>query len=187
MPPEAPAEASLPDEVLQIPAMQALMAGNPPALSANLQDFAKRPEASAIMGNKDALMAAGMGTYRSLSGDLGVLFNRFYVSPEEITAADKNGQLASIAIPFDVVNQQVAGSGDKNPVLEKKEAPEGFRTAPAATPPQSQSVVTSPGPSSEAELNAQRARLKNSAVGGPTSGARPAAGRLLNSILKPVL
>lgn len=183
----APAQGGLPDDLIRIPAVSALLAGDPPALSASLADFAKRPEAQMMATNKDALMAAGIGTYRSLSGDLGVLFNRMYVSPEEIQAADKAGKLGTIAPAFDAVNAQVSKSGENHPVLKRKEVPGGFKTAPAPEPPQTASPVGMPAPSSEAQLNAQRARLKNQAPGGPTSGAKPGAGRLLNSILRPVL
>ena len=168
--------------------MQGLFAGSPPALSAPLAEFAKRPEGQLIQKNAPMLQKAGMGLYRSIGGDLGVMFNSFYVSGEEIKAADEAGKLTEIAPPFDAINQQIAGMGaDAHPALQKREQPQGFKTAPAKNPPQSQSPVRMPPPSAEKDIKAQQARMKNMAPGSPTSGPKPGAGRMLNSILKPVL
>lgn len=171
----------IPDEVLQIPAMQALFAGSPAALSASLAAFANRPEGKLIQSNKDVLMKAGMGLYRALDGDTGVIFNQMYVNGAELQQADKAGQLAQLAPPFDSVNQSVASSGADNPVLKSGQVPNGFKTASVPAAPQSNSAVP---PASAAT---QRARVANMAPKGPTSGPKPGAGRLLNSILKPVI
>jgi hypothetical protein len=186
-PPPEEAQAGLPEELLKIPAMQGLFAGQPPALSADMKAFANRPEAQLIGQSQQQLLAAGIGAYRSLSGDVAVLFNRFYIAPEEIQAADKEQKLLEVAPPFDAVNAQIAGSGEKNPVLAKRESPQGFKTAPAPQPPQSGSVIKAPTPSSEAETVRQTARTKAMTAQGPTSGPKPAAGRLLNNILRPVI
>jgi hypothetical protein len=152
-----------------------------------MKAFANRPEAQLIGQSQQQLLAAGIGAYRSLSGDVAVLFNRFYIAPEEIQQADKEQKLLEVAPPFDTVNAQIAGSGKDNPALAQREAPTGFKTAPAPTPPQSGSVIKAPAPPAEAEATRQKARTKAMQPQGPTSGAKPGAGRLLNSILRPVL
>jgi hypothetical protein len=186
-PQAAPAEtggAKLPDEVLQIPAMQALFAGAPAAFSASLKEFQNRPEAKLIASNKDALQQAGMGLYRSLGGDLGVLFNQLKISGEQLKAADQAGKLLELAPPFDVVNQQVAGSGENNPVLSAQPSAGAAGNTPAAAN-QMNSPVRSPAPlSAGAQKSLTNARIKNQTLGRPVDGPKPGQGRLLNNILK---
>lgn len=179
------ATSSLPDEILQIPAMQALFSGSPAALSASLAQFGQRPEGKLIQSNKDVLMKAGMGLYRALDGDTGVLFNQFYLNGEELKEADKNGQLAQIAPSFDGVNQSVGQSGAENPVLKAGQVPQGFKTGSSA------SAAPVVGPVSPASAGTARqamsARISNMKPQKPTEGAKPGGGRLLASILKPVI
>lgn len=190
-PPEAPAEeqaasqtASLPKELIKIPAIQGLIAGSPPALSASLQDFAKRGEAKTVADNKDALLKAGMGFYRSLDGQTGVVFNGLYVHPESLKQADQAGQLLQVAPPFDAVDQAVGKSGLAHPALSHPGTPPAAApTAPVASPPQ---VSAAPMPAS-AQRKLATARVLNMQPGSPTSGGSPGAGRLLNAITKPVV
>lgn len=183
--PKTPANDSagsgVPDEVLQIPAMQALFSGASPALSASLTAFANRPEGKLIQSNKDALMKAGMGLYRGLDGDTGVLFNQVYLSGPELQAADKAGQLSAIAPSFDSVNGEVAKSGSNNPVLNAAQ-PTGFKSAPVPAAP---SAV--PPASAGTQRQAMAARVQNLQPSGPISGPKPGAGRLLNAALTPVI
>lgn len=181
---EAPPDegsSNLPDELLQMPALQALFSGEPPAISAPLQEFSKRPEAKLIVQNKDPLMEAGIALYRSLDGATGVIFNQFYVSPEDIKAADNAGRLAEIAPPFDAVSTQVGQSGANNPVLRPKQVPQGLATASISPPPQL------PGPATAGQRQIVSQRAKNLSTGGPTTGPKPGAGRLLNSLLRPAV
>lgn len=201
-PSAAPAPAAstggLPDDLLQVPALQAVMAGSPAAVSANIKEFASNPVAKLIIQNKDNLLKAGMGFYTSLSGDIGVLFNQFHVHPEDIQAADKAGKLLAIAPSFDEVNQAVAKAGDANPVLAAKQIPGGpaspqpkvpgqmAQQNAGATMPAVVQSATSPG-SSQIQKQIMGLRSKNLQVGAPTQGAAPGQGRLLNQILKPVV
>jgi hypothetical protein len=179
----APATSDdLPDELIQLPAIQAVFAGEPPALSASIQDFAERPEAKLIAANKDKLMGSGLALYRSLSGDVGVLFNQFYISPEDIKSADSAGRLQEIAPPFDAVSEMVGKSGANNPVLKDKARPKGFATASTQMPPQSGAM---PGAATPAQNKIVQERAKSLAPGKPTD--RGAAGKLLSSIMKPVV
>jgi hypothetical protein len=176
----------IPQEVLAIPAMQAILAGQPAAVSAPITEFEKRPEAKLIMDHKDVLIKAGFGLYRSLSGDIGVLFNSFHIHPEELKQADQAGQLQQVAPSFDQVNDSVAKSGADHPILKATTAPGGPKPAPMPSPPQMGSPVTSPAPAA-VQTKLSTARTRNLMPGAPTSGPQPGAGRLLNSILKPVL
>jgi hypothetical protein len=180
-PPESKSGAS--DELLQIPAIQAVFAGAPPAVSTSLKDFGNRPEAKLIGDNRDELQSMGIGFYRSLGGDLGVLFNQLRLSGQDLVNADKEGRLQEIAPPFDTINSEVATSGDKHPSLSAS-APTGGATA-APTPP---APMPTPNTQPASVQNKQAtARLKNVQPGAPTSGPVPGAGRIMNAILKPVV
>lgn len=184
---EAPAAATeLSDDLLRIPAFQALIAGAPAAVSANLAALEKKPEAKIIAQSKDSLMGAGIGLYRSLDGANGVFFNQLFVSPDEIKAADQAGTLMELAPPFDQVNAEVAKSGGANPVLTAGERPQGFKTAPTPSPGPMAPPPVAP-PSASAQKTAANQRMKNLQPGAPTSGPVPGEGRLLNTILRPVL
>lgn len=176
-------EPALPDEILKIPAFQALFSGAPPALSSPIKGSEKRPEAKLVMKNKPALMNAGIGFYRSLSGDIGVLFNQFYLHENDVKEADKAGKLLEIAPPIDSVNGEVAKSGKNNPVMNAK-TPSGPKTAPVPAPPQ---FSTGGGLPASAETKLAGARVKNLTPGAPTSGPAPGAGRVFNSIFKPTI
>lgn len=184
--PEAPPAAEggdLPDELMRIPALQGLLVGQPAAVSASIADFAKRPEGQLIGKNAGPLTAAGFGFYRTKAGDLGVLFNQRYVHGEQLKAADLAGTLQELAPPFDAVNQQLSQAGADHPMMNAEAGPEGFAAAPMPQAPTSSQVAPPPA---SVPRQAQAARVKNLTPGGPTSGARPGAGRILNSILKPV-
>lgn len=174
----------LPDDLLRIPAFQAVVAGSPGAFSAVLSQFEKRPEAKIIAANSDGLMKAGFGLYRSLDGQTGVVFNQLFVSPDEIKGADAAGQLATIAPPFDQLNMEVGQAGANNPVLAEGARPEGFAAGMAA--PSAGPIEVSP-PAAAAQKSFATKRANNMQLGGPTSGASPGAGRLLNAILRPVI
>ena len=178
------AAAGIPDEVLQIPAMSALLQGAPAAFSMPLAGAEKRPEVAAIMGAKDAIFAAGLNTYRSLSGDVGVLFNQMFLPAEELMAADKAGELLKVAPPFDQVNEAVAKAPlDAHPaMMAPKHAPAAAQAGPPTPPAFSAGKMSAGG---QEKLLA--ARLKNMQPGPPSSGTKPGAGRLLNQILKPVV
>lgn len=180
-----PAGEALPKELLQMPAVMGLMAGQPPAISVSMADFEKRPEAKLLIENKDWLMEAGIATYRSLGGDTGVLFNQLYVSGQEIQDADKAGQLQQIAPDFDAVNQRVATSGAEHPSLKHDgKVPTQYRQPGAPTPPQAASSASPMAPGAQKAL--AKARSSNMQPGGPTEGI-PVAGRILNQVIKPVI
>lgn len=178
----------IPDELLKIPAIQAVVAGSPPAVSMKIADAGKREDVKLIAENRDALLQSGMSFYRSLSGELGVMFNETKISGEDIKAADKAGKLRTIAPDFDLVNHEVAKLGPNHPVF-KAGTNSGAPALPASTqPPQSASgsLPLVPPPPEAVQRKLAQQRLANLLPGAPSSGPAPGAGRLLNSILKPV-
>lgn len=183
---EAPApETSLPDDVLKIPTVQAVFAGAPPAVSFDVKKVSDSEEAKLIAKNKTPLMESGISFYRSLKGDLGVMFNATKISGEDIKAADKAGKLAEIAPPADKVSADIMSSGANHPALTAG-APSGSPAGPTSNVPAPVPMSASP-PSAGLARDRLAAQIANIKPGAPTSGARPGAGRLLNSILKPVL
>jgi hypothetical protein len=188
--PEAPVETkpgTIPDTLLKIPAFQALMVGKPGAISDSIKDFSKRGEAEALVKHADVLKQAGFGFYRSLDGNTGVVFNRQYVHDDELKQADVAGQLRQVAPDFDSINHAVSKSGIFHPALDSSHvAPTSFKQAPMPSVPQMAQSPIPPAPAS-VQTQANTARLRNLQPGSPTSGPVPGAGRLLNSVLKPVL
>lgn len=183
-PSETSGTGELPGEMIQIPAFQGLLAGKPPAVSAPIVDFAKRPEGQLVQKYKAELLGAGIGFYRSFQGDLGVLFNQSYISGEDLKTADKGGKLLEIAPPFDQINQQISASGADHPILNAR-PPGGIKIpgAPSILP----AVAPASPPAPPAPRGAIAAKIRNLALGSPTTGPKPGEGRLLNQILKPVL
>lgn len=176
--------AELSDELLKIGAVQALMAGSPPAASMNIKALSKSPEGKIIASNAESLKSAGFGFYRALSGDIGVIFNGLFLPAEQLQAADKAGQLNQIAPDFQTLSNAADKSGEINPVLNAQ-TPAGPPTPPAPPVPQ-MSAGTLPPPPASAQKSLAGARAKNLQEGSPTSG-RAAQGRLLNNLLKPAI
>lgn len=170
--------------------MTAVLAGQPGAVSADIQKLSNRPEGQAIAAAGPVLQEAGIGFYPALDKKTGVMFNMMHINPEELAMADKEGKLLDIAPPFDEVSKAVQ-SGDMEGMLKK--GVNGLtgqaKAAPAAKPNQSASSAAGrmKVPASNASAGKQAARTANLSAGSPSSGPKPGAGRILNSILKPVV
>ena len=180
----AATEGDLPDELLQQPVMQALVAGSPGAVSANVE-AATETEFGKLVGQfGQQMQQAGFGFYRSQDGNLGVVFNQLFVPPEDIQQADAAGTLTEIAPPLEAVEQAILGDPAANPVLSADGTPGGPAVSQptGATPPAGAGGAPSSTPS---RVTTQR--KQNLTAGSPTSGPRPGAGRILNEILKPVV
>lgn len=185
-PVESPAPAGgteLPDELLQEPVMQALMAGSPPAASANIKTAAESALGQLIGQHSQSLQQAGFGFYRSQDGNLGVLFNQLRINPQEIVQADQQGRLLDVAPPIEQVEQAILSSGDQNPAL-LAEGPTGAATPPVPQGGAPTGVPAAGGRVAQALFNERKQNLN---PGSPTSGPRPGAGRVLNAILSPVV
>jgi hypothetical protein len=162
----------IPDAVLEeVPALQLLLNGSPPATFAPKE--AQFPELKVLEKHLKDLGKAGFGVYGTKDGSNVVLFNGLYITPEQVKKADEAGQLDSVAVPYEELRgalgaESAQGEPDTAGATVTPPAPSGG--APAATP---KSVTT--------------ARTKNISIGAPTSGPAPGQGRILNSILKPVV
>jgi hypothetical protein len=180
--PAAPqTDTTLPDEVVQVPAVQALLAGSPPAVSTPVKT--EDPSVKVIWENRDALQQAGISFYKSLAGDTGVIFNMLRIPPDVISEADKAGKLLEIAPPISSIDP--AG----NPLQGDIEVPNAFPTPPPASPPAPSAPVGSAQPKAPANVLGKLQGTRQGLIkpGGPTSGSRPGAGRVLNALTKPVV
>lgn len=177
--PETDQKPPIAPELLQIPAIAGLFAGTPPAFSAQLKNLQKSPELDLIVKNKEGLMQSGIGFYRSLSGNVGVMFNRMAIHDEAIKQADKAGKLLEVAPPFDSVNQQVGASATPPGAPTSG----GLAQPPPVNPPQSS---TAPMPAG-AQRDLLKSRVMQLQPQAATKGPNAGQGGLLKSILKPVL
>lgn len=179
--------AGLPEPLLKLHPIQAMIAGTPPAVSMPIKEFSKLPEAKEIVENADALKEAGFGFYKSINGTQGVVFNSLHIHPQDIQAADKAGKLEQIAPPWNHVAHVISKAGALHPALARTGVPQGLATPTPPAPPQAGSgQLPQPEPASAAKKQAT-ARLLALQPGAPTSGPAPGQGRLLNSILRPVV
>jgi hypothetical protein len=174
-------KAALPEAVLKIPAMHALIQGAPPATYGPLDS--KMPEIKTLNKHADELKAAGFAAFKSASipGNF-VMFNGLIIKPEEVEQADKAGKLQSVAVPF----EQLVES------FKKTAKGEEDQTAPPEAPmamsgPASGGVAVGEPPSAGVEKRLAVARANNLTPGSPTSGPAPGRGRVINQILKPVI
>ena len=178
------APAPLPEDLVKIPALQAIVAGSPVAVSLHLKGADDRAEVKLVTQHKDALQEAGMAFYKSISGDIGVMYNALRVHPQDLYEADKQGKLLQIAPNFDQVNHTLEKAGIHHPILNAQ-APTGAMPSatPIAPPQASAGGMVPPAPSSVIRKIATQ-RMLNAQPGAPTSGPAPGQGRLLNQILK---
>lgn len=165
---------SIPEEVLQIPAIYALLHGAPPAVYA--EKNRKDPEIATVVKNQKPLLDAGFGFYPSKDGTLTVLYNGAYVTDEQLKQADDAGQLTQVVPSFDSVKKSFDSAISGTPP-EPGAAPGVVAGPPAGGAPAS----------SKTQNTLATARTKNLQVGSPTSGPVPGRGRILNNILKPTI
>lgn len=183
-PEAAPAEAGEPSS-LALPEIQALLSGSPAAVSTPVAT--KNPDVATMWNERDALGQYGLGFYKSLGGDMGVIFNGMYLPVEQLEAADKAGQLLQVAPPMEQVRTSVVAGGAANHPALTAQTP---AAPPASSPPaprQTASGVLTPKPSQTSLRRLQGARAKALEPGGPTTGMRPGAGRILNLLNRPTI
>lgn len=170
----------LPDELLEkVPALGLLVEGAPPATYAPVD--AEYPELKVVEKHLKDLGKAGFGVYGTQDGANVVFFNGLLVTPEQVAQADANGQLDSIAAPYESLRAEFeGGAGESGGPAQASPAVPGL---PAG--------VSVPGASGGQPASAQKAtanaRSKAIQPGAPTSGPAPGAGRILNNIVKPVI
>ena len=188
-PGQAEQPGGLPPALLKIPALQALVAGTPPALSMKLKGNEDRDEVQLVKKHAEPLQQAGMGFYKSLYGEYGVMYNALRIHPVDLQAADKQGKLLLVAPDFDAVDHAVAKAGLDHPALHASpppRAPAMPQSAQAGPPQMASGKFSPPVPASVARRLIQQ-RIQNLQPSAPTGGPAPGAGPLTNAIMKPVV
>lgn len=167
---EETTDTPLPEDVLKIPAISAVLEGSPPAVFAEAGSTS--PELKALEKNIDPLKEAGFGFYRTKDKKNFVMFNSLFLTPEEVKQADESGNLESVASSFDEVNGAMS---------------EGFAGSAEGAPAAPPTPAAGTPPPASAQRNLMTKRVNNASPGSPTSGARPGQGRVLNNIQKSVI
>jgi hypothetical protein len=190
--PAAPAEPAakpsedgaheLPDALLkEVPALQLLMQGSPPATIASKD--AKFPELDTVGKHIKDLGRAGFGVYQTKDKANVVVFNGLLVTPDEVKAADEAGTLDQIATPYEQLRSEfAAGATEAGGAAPASEAGGGVS---AGVTTAAASGGAPAAPAAQRALTAER--VTNLQPGSPTSGPAPGQGRILNSLLKPVV
>ena len=188
-PDAAQSPPSLPPDLLKIHALQGLLAGAPAAVSMDISDFAKTEDGKEIAKNGQSLQQAGLGFYKSMSGDTGAIFNQMYIHPQDLAAADKAGKLTQIAPPWSKVDHVISKSGTAHPALGHR-GPQAPAAATPPPPPQAASGIVQPEGKpipAAAQNKLLQARIAATQPAAPTAGAVPGGSQLLNRVLKPVV
>jgi len=156
----------LPAEMLDNDLIFAVAKGQPGAVSAPKKS--SDPVVKAVIKHAEPLVAAGFGIYESIDKKNDVLFNTQTVDVGDLQEADQQGRLLELAPLFSTVkgNAAPAAGGEAS-------AP----PAPMGATPESQ-------PASSVQNKLAGQRIRNLTPQGPTGGAAPGAGQILNSILK---
>lgn len=167
-------EASIPDEVLMIPEFAGILQGAPPAVT--VPQDAAGPEVEVVVKNADRLKQAGIDFAKVSTGDT-VVYNTQFIDAGQIALADKKGMLQELAPPWSEVKASIetATKGEPAPTGKVEETLTG---APGPMP--------KPAPAS-AMKSVANARIKNVSPSGPSKGAVPGGGRVMNAIMQPVI
>jgi len=173
--PKDEADATIPDDVLKIPAFRALLEGSPPAVIVKRPELEANPELQTIQQNVKPLLASGFGVYQAKDGQTAVFYNSRFIDGNALKIADDKGKLDTVAAPF----------ADLKSHFDQALGPEGAAAAPEAAAPAPVASTTPPAPAAQAKLST--ARLMSAAPGAPTSGPVPGQGRVLSQILKPAV
>jgi hypothetical protein len=187
-PPAAPEAPPLPPALLKVPAIQALVAGAPPALSMRLKGSEDREEVKLVTKNAQGLQQAGMGFYQSLNKEFGVMFNALRIHPDDLLAADKQGQLLKVAPDFDAVNHAVSKMGKDHPALHASPPPAAYASpVSAGSAPQMASGKYMPPVAAAVARKLLQSRIQNMQPSAPTGGPMPGAGMIANQVAKGVI
>lgn len=166
----APAALEIPDNVLKIPAMAALLKGSLTAISALRGGAsAKDPDLQAVMQAAPALADAGFSFYRGKTRD--VISNSLKVDPQVIEKADQADLLDDVAAPWEQLKAiDLSGAKQPKPVV----------AAPVVAAPVVAPVVESTGANTAATL----AGAQNLQPKPPADQVRPGAGTVANLLVK---
>lgn len=130
-----------------------------------------------VVKNAEILKQAGIDFLKASSGDT-VVYNTQFVQPDQLVLADKKGKLADLAPPWEEVKASMAEALGKSEEAPKGKVEETITSAPGPMP--------KPAPAS-AMKSVANARIKSVSPSGPTKGAVPGGGRVMNAIMQPVI
>lgn len=168
---EAPEAGEIPQDVLRIPAIYGLLQGKPAAIYSpkNRPD----PDISTVMKHGNELINAGFRFYEAKSKPVNVLYNTLFLTEEDLTRADAEGQLDKVAEPF----ADVRASFDSLRTKKGEAAPVDAAAAPASV-----AMGGTPPPASVQN------KLATARIGALTPEASTTGrGRILTAIQKPVV
>lgn len=180
--PAAPAEQGLdsliaqdgevPEEVLRIPAFNALLEGKPGAIYS--PNGEKSPDLATIMKHSPELIKAGFGFYKAESMPVNVMFNALKMDLADLALADSEGRLDEVAAPF----SEVKASYDQM-ISEDQAAAKAAPTAPA--------VPTSAGPLPAPPAASVQNKMATARAGNLSGGSPDRQGSILASLKRPVV
>lgn len=177
----------LPKEVQNIPLVQWLSIGKPPAVRVLPQEF--YPELRPLVKNIGEVLKNGLSIYGSQTGDA-VLYNPLFIGPEELQAADQQGNLAQVIPSYgELTGQQppVLDAGTmkevEGEITDAKRQLADLQAPPTAAPASMGAPSVPKLPPPPKPLTASR--LKGLMPGSPSSGPVPGGGRILNALLTP--
>lgn len=169
--PTQPEPASeIPEAVLRIPAMVALLSGTIPAISAPRGVKNPDPEVQTIVANQKPLLDAGFGFIATPTRS--IIYNGLKIDPATIEAADKAGRLDDVAAPWEMLKQVALGT---------PKAPPADTVKPAALPT---TAPAAPVPSTGANTELADAGAQNLSRKSPTDQPRPSAGAVANLLTR---
>lgn len=164
----------IPEEVLRIPAFNGLLQGKPAAVYA--PDNKPDPDISTVLKHGNELINSGFAFYKAKSLPVNVLYNRLFISDEQIKAADAAGELEKVAEPFDQVRASFEAL--------RKSPQGGSGDAAAAEAPSAPPAVADAGVPPPASVQNKLATARTNAL---QPGSPNGAGRILAAIQKPVV
>lgn len=172
-------EASIPEEVLRIPAMNGLLQGKPAAVYSPT-DKKGDPDIETVLKNGQALIDSGFAFYAAKSKPVNVLYNRLFLDDAALEKADAEGNLDSVAEPFDDVRASFDQLRKKAPTDGAPAAPQSAAMAPAPVP-------AGPPPSGAPAPASVQNKLATARINNLEPDAPNGAGRILSAIQKPVV
>ena len=165
-------------KVANSPPIQAVLAGNPPAVWADTEN----PGAGAVFiaQNLPSFGQLGLGLYRA--PDKAVLFNQQVLSPEQVKQMDASGELDSVAPPiesfFPNLPTEAQASEGTMPSPDAAVAPEAVSGAAGGIP------AGLPGGIPPAAPKATAMRLEQLQPKAPSQRPAPGQGLVLNGLLR---
>ena len=184
-PAAAPAAApegggEIPEPVAQSPVIVAVLTGQVPGVYVRPLYYPKAIQLAE--GHANDIRNLGLEFYRAQDGAT-VLFNPAQIAPEEVEAADQQGELPELFPDYEQLTGETPTAPPKGAKGFEDMAPGNALSKVRGTPrTMSQPAVPKSSQALQADLSA--ARVKNVLPSGPVSGSNPVAGRVARAAAK---